>query len=247
MTWRRRYPHLPEGHEPGAQTRRRYGIVQWVMRFVFLVLALASVGLGVMTAVLAAKAEDGSLAVVLGAFAIVVGVTGIFLLRWALQELKRAMDRPASHLRLMVSPVDVRRGDRLTATLTLTDLAKVEQDEVQVGLVCTEWYEVDDTVVGSGTVRVTTDDVAYEEWVPAERRSDPQPFTFSVPADAPFSYEGNMLSFGWRVAARQVSPERPPAKQPGGTLAWRIAVALVTTRRVGRIGPTTNLPIWVRP
>lgn len=220
-TQRRRYPHLPEGRQPGAQTTTRYGTLQWALRFFVLLLGLTVVGSAVAFLVVASQLES-AVAVFTGfATAVMFALTGVAIVGWTVRDIKRTADRPASHLQLVVDPTDVRRGERVTATLTLTDPANVAPQEVQVGLVCTEWYD-ETRYTGRGHhTRATAEALAHEEWVVVDHKVEPQSFAFRIPSDAPFSYEGSCLSFGWKVSARQV--------------------------RVRRTDRTTNVPIWVRP
>jgi hypothetical protein len=45
--------------------------------------------------------------------------------------------------------------------------------------------------------------VAYEDWRPVQPLAGSQAFRFGVPERAPFSHEGDCLSFAWMVRARE--------------------------------------------
>jgi hypothetical protein len=219
---RRRYPHLPEGHPPGFQSRSRYGAVGWFILLLPLLLGMFFVGGGLVLLVGAPSSEYTS-SMLIGAA--VLGIPGIAIVAIGIWLLRRRNPKPASHLHLDVDPVEIGRGESVTATLTITDLGKVGNDEVRVGLVCTEWYEATRMDYDPTTTRiirsVTASATAHEQWMPVERKPEPQPVTFAIPPDAPFSYEGSCLSFGWRVTVRQVVPRRTD--------------------------PVADVPIWVSP
>lgn len=182
--------------------------------------------------------EEGS---ILAAAAAALAATGSLFVAvvLALRTKASAARDPAEHLDLAVSPERRRRGDSVTAVLTITDLAKVRRHDVEVGLVCTEWYDEEvDRVMDLGPLgddflpipsvgaddrgarqRVTREAIAYEEWVRVERTRRAQTVTFPVPLEAPYSHQGDCLSFAWRVEARQSDgPDR-----------------------------VTSVPIWVAP
>ena len=58
------------------------------------------------------------------------------------------------------------------------------------------------------------EEVAFESWLPAWRTEERQTVRFRIPPDAPYSHEGECLSFAWRVSAREpdrVAEEVAPA------------------------------------
>ncbi len=81
--------------------------------------------------------------------------------------------------------------------------------EVDVGLVCTESYDVEvsstsdsTSQYGSSTSRETRTAIAHEAWQPVETILGVQSVRIPIPPEAPFSYAGSCLSFKWEVAAR---------------------------------------------
>ena len=97
------------------------------------------------------------------------------------------------------------RGDEVEALVTISSPGKI--GNVEVGVVCTEYYDEEDTDTdmntgGQSTSRVTSDEIAHEAWLPVETISGAQSLHFTIPPDAPFSYRGDCLSFKWEVVAR---------------------------------------------
>lgn len=127
----------------------------------------------------------------------------------------------AKHLHLSVTNPDVQRGAEVVVNLEIARPEKVG-DELELGLVCTEYYDVQTTDGRGNKSRATRPEVAYEDWRPQQGLSSNQTSVrFQVPADAPFSYRGHCLSYVWRVSARE--PLR------------------------GRFDRAVNLPLVVRP
>jgi flagellar biogenesis protein FliO len=221
-TRRRRYPHLPDGHLPGRQSRSRYGLLAWFLLLLAILLCLFFVGLGVALVVGAGSAESASGSYIGAAVLGIPGVAGTLFMVWLI---RRRFAKPVSHLRLDVHPLEVSRGQPVTARLTINDLAKVGDHELRVGLVCTEWYDLQRADLNPDTAAitrtVTESSVAYEQWTTIEHTAEPQAVTLQVPPDAPFSYEGTVLTYAWRVTAREL------------------------VRR--RTDPTVDVPIWVTP
>jgi hypothetical protein len=107
---------------------------------------------------------------------------------------------------LEVAAVDesVHRGGELEALVTISNARKL--GNVEVGVVCTEYYDEQETTResdGSTSLsRSTSDAIAHEIWSQVESMSGMQSVRFTIPADAPFSYRGECLSFKWEVVAR---------------------------------------------
>jgi hypothetical protein len=104
---------------------------------------------------------------------------------------------------------EVRRGAEVEALVTISSSRGL--GDVEAGLRCTEYYDVDedthrgtatDMDMGSGTERVTRTAIAHEAWQPLENAVGVQTVRFAIPQEAPFSYEGDCLSFKWEVVAR---------------------------------------------
>ena len=99
----------------------------------------------------------------------------------------------------------VARGGELEATVAAKNPKGL--GVLEVGLVCTETYEVSGED-GSGLSWGT----AYESWTPLEPGTPRQTVRLRVPADGPYSYIGSVLSFRWEVVARGVRKRRVDAR-----------------------------------
>ena len=94
----------------------------------------------------------------------------------------------------------VRRGEEVEALVTITSPKGL--GDLEVGLVCTEYYDEESTDSDGDTSRATVEEVAHEDWQPVEELTGVQSVRLAIPADAPFSYEGTCLSFKWELVAR---------------------------------------------
>jgi len=122
-----------------------------------------------------------------------------------LEALRRRLTRG---LEVAASDQEVRRGEEVEALVTISSARKLA--DIEVGVVCTEYYDelhtgrgyTDDTTSTPTTSRRTSDEVAHETWSPVETVSGVQSVRFTIPPDAPFSYHGECLSFKWELVAR---------------------------------------------
>jgi hypothetical protein len=129
-----------------------------------------------------------------------------------LRSLERRLERGFLHpidylrtrgtrgLRVEASDQEVRRGGELEARVTLSNPEGF--GEVEVGLVCTEFYECDVPDGEGGRSRGTCSATAHEAWLPVHSTLGVHSVRLSVPAEAPFSYDGDLLCFKWAVVAR---------------------------------------------
>ena len=108
--------------------------------------------------------------------------------------------RRANRGRLQVESTvpQVRRGGELDARVTVADSRGLA--DVEVGLVCTEFYEC--RMSGSDGGRGTSSAIAYEDWVPVAGGPGVHGVRVTVPVEAPFSYDGELLCFRWELVAR---------------------------------------------
>ena len=97
-----------------------------------------------------------------------------------------------------------RRGGEVEALVTISNAGKL--GDLEVGVVCTEYYDEQETTReanGATSVsRSTSDEVVHESWSQVESVLGQLGLRFTIPADAPFSYSGECLSFKWEVVAR---------------------------------------------
>lgn len=115
----------------------------------------------------------------------------------------RARPRAPRHVTPRLLAPEARRGDRVPVGLTISGTLPAGA-AVEVGLVCTQIYEV------HMNRRTHTEElVAHEEWSVADPRQAYQEIALPVPPGAPFSYQGKVLSYAWQAQARQRHPGRP--------------------------------------
>ena len=146
---------------------------------------------------------------------------GLPIVAWLVVKRRRGVTVP---FRVEVAAHEVARGGRVDARLVVEPGAEAP-GRLEVGLVCTVWYDEwrrhHDPGGTSDRMRVVADAVAFEAWQPLSALPGSQAVRFDVPPDAPFSHEGEVVSFSWRVAAREA----------GG----------------GKRGPSAYEPVWVTP
>jgi hypothetical protein len=135
---------------------------------------------------------------------------GLVCVVWAYSQHRRR--RPLDlrgRLRGVMLAVDrhePRRGEELAVTLTARGGA-ARRDGLELGLVCTERY---DSMVraqhraGTTLIRQTREATPHQQWQPVETAGGERTLTFEIPRDGPYSYEGECVSYAWRVSARVV-------------------------------------------
>jgi hypothetical protein len=114
-----------------------------------------------------------------------------------------ALRRQEHGLRVGATNRETRRGEEVEALVTISSLDGL--GEVEAGLVCTEYYaEKVGTYSEYGTAPSIeiSDAIAHEEWLPVKRATGVHSVRFTIPAVAPFTYEGDALSFKWEVVVR---------------------------------------------
>jgi hypothetical protein len=106
----------------------------------------------------------------------------------------------ARHLTLAVERTEVRRGEQVAVRLEVGQRAS---DKLEVGVVCTEYYDEKRSDGRGGTNRATAEAVAHADWRPQAPGGPPQTVSFEIPLDSPYSYRGDCISYVWRVSARE--------------------------------------------
>ncbi len=155
--------------------------------------------------------------------AAILGAFGLAMIPLVVYVWRRWRPRPARHLEVRVEPIELHRGDTVNATLVISDPGKLGE-ELELGLVCTEYYDHEKTVYtdnGAQQQRVTSTAEAHATWDKPDRGQTQQTLRFTVPADAPFSYEGGCVSWAWHVSALD--------------------------RHAHRMDSRRDVPIWVSP
>jgi len=204
---RSKFAHIPPGYDPGPQTLRNQGgstLWEWFTAFVGSGMVIG--GLFVAAGGRGSKFNPWEEAIggLVFAFFGAVCVAWAYSLRRKRRPLRLADRLPGAAL--AVDRDDARRGERLSVTLTLASSSGSADDgPLEVGLVCVEIYDyqvVAQTRAGPVYVRQTREANAHEEWRKVERTAGDQSVEFELPRDAPYSYEGDCVSYAWRVSAR---------------------------------------------
>lgn len=221
---RARHPHLPAGRSPGPQSQRTLLTRRQDAPISLFVAALVGLG-GLAVLILelliggdAAARPVGAMShtrvIVIGSVLVAAGI-GYLLFAW--YQRRGTYERTAGDLRLELDREEVRRGAPLRATLAND---RPGRGRVEVGLECFEHYDIPrgSQTTGEGQTRRA---VAWSVWLPVDQSARRLTVDLLLPQDAPYSWEGRVLSYAWRVSARRPSRWRPD--------------------------PRRNLPIWVLP
>jgi hypothetical protein len=165
-----------------------------VFGVVGLVAAAAIVGFGVLVGSL----PDGP-----PSWPFFVAAAGALVVFWAVARglWRGGHPRFARDLEVLVDRQEVRRGERIGAVAS-------GEGDLEVGLVCTERYDILRHVGSDSRSRVTDMAVACQTWVPAPHATLGQRVELSIPADGPYSYEGDCVSLSWAVAVRRAGERR---------------------------------------
>jgi hypothetical protein len=205
------FPHLPAGREPGGQSLRNRARRGLTAPFVALV-GTAMFAAGVWVAAGGRGARfDSNEELFGGLFFAAAGLVCVYV---ALGMWEAGRPRRSRRLRGTVVSVDGdgRRGDELTVAFRGRPAG---DDRIEVGIACDERFDTEARVRVRGAtsvVRQTGEATVHEQWQAAAPGVVEQTFTFLVPADAPYSYEGDCLSYAWRASARAVRPRLKDAR-----------------------------------
>ena len=193
----------------GGKQAHRHRRGTWIGAIIVFLcgLVMSAVAIGVL-AVNPDDLEGGRRAAMVGVFG-VLGV-GLLVLAWYLYRKVRPV--VPKHLRLEVSADEARRGEPLHARLAV-DRQPPAGVQIELALVCTERYDIEQRVTNPNgsdyNQRVTKTEELHREAVPVNEGSDAATASFTVPADGPFSYEGDCISAVWHVEAKERRPNRP--------------------------------------
>jgi hypothetical protein len=194
------HPHLPPGREPGPQSRRTStgrtlgGCAAPAFAVAGVVGAAIVAGFGLVLGSL----PDGP-----PSWPFFVGAVAVAAFFWLFARMlwRGARPRYAVGLELQVERQELRRGDRVAAVA-------FGEGALEVGLVCTQSYDVWRRIGNDSRSRVTASASVWQEWLPAPHGALGQRVELALPADGPYSYEGDCVSFGWAVVARGVGEQR---------------------------------------
>jgi hypothetical protein len=200
------HPHLPVGREPGAQSRRRRlgrtvgGCAAPAFAVGGAALAAVIVGFGLLLGSLPGGPP-------MWPFGLAAGVVLTLFSGFAIGLWRGAHPRYARGLEVAVERPGVRRGEPVAAVAT-------GDGSIEVGLVCMEHYDVwRDAAADGSRSRGTLSAVVWSAWSAAPHAALGQRVELAVPAAAPYSYEGDCVSFAWSVNVRRIGEKRvgPPA------------------------------------
>ena len=194
------HPHLPPGREPGPQSRRTStgrtlgGCAVPAFVVAGMVGAAIVVGFGVLL---------GSLPGGPPSWPFFIGAVGVLAFFWLFARTmwRGARPRYAAGLALQVERQELRRGERVGATAS-------GDGELEVGLLCTQSFDVWRRISSDSTSRVTDKASVWQQWVPAPHAALGQRVELTLPADGPYSYEGDCVSLGWAVVIRRGGEKR---------------------------------------
>jgi hypothetical protein len=194
------HPHLPPGREPGPQSRRTA-----TGRTLGGCAAPAFVVAGVVAAAIVAGfgALLGSLPDGPPSWPFYLGAVAVLAFFWLFARTmwRGARPRYAGGLELHVERQELRRGERVAATAS-------GEGEIEVGLLCTQAFDGLRRISDDSRSRVTDTASAWQQWVPVPHAALGQRVELALPADGPYSYEGDCVSYGWAVVVRRVGEKR---------------------------------------
>jgi len=190
------HPHLPPGREPGPQSRRTStgrtlgGCAAPAFVVAGVVAAAMVAGFGLLL---------GSLPGGPPAWPFFLGAVGVLAFFWlfARTMFRGARPRYAAGIELR----ELGRGDAVAAIAS-------GEGELEVGLVCTQSFDVWRRIGDDSRSRVTDTAAIWQQWLPAPHGALGQRVELALPAEGPYSYEGDCVSVGWAVVARRVGEKR---------------------------------------
>ena len=193
----------------GGKQARRHRRGTWIGAIIVFLcgLVMAAVAVGI----LVANPDDLEGGARVGMVA-VFGVVGLGLVALAWYLYRKVRPAVPRHLRLEVSAEEARRAEPLQARLAI-DRQPSAGVRLELALVCTERYDIEQRVTNPNgsdyNQRVTKTEELHRQAVPVTDGSDGATTSFTVPADGPFSYEGDCISAVWHVEAKERRPNRP--------------------------------------
>jgi hypothetical protein len=122
---------------------------------------------------------------------------------WIINPADVLRRRLTRRLEVDASREDVQRGDEVEALVTLSNR---KLGQLEIGLVCTEYYAKESTTTDSDGTPISTRSTAaatsFETWLPIDNVVGVQSVSLAIPEQVPFSYKGSCLSFTWELVAR---------------------------------------------
>jgi hypothetical protein len=190
------FPHLPAGRTPGPQSLRNRRRRNLLAPFVGLV-GLAMYAAGVWVAAGGRGPRFDRREELLGGLVFAAG--GLLCVVGAFAIAERGRPNRSARLRgvtLQVAGEAFRRGDAVSVTLNGRGSSG---GRLEVGIACDERFEQE---VPDAPARTMMETIAHEDWQAVPDSMREHTLDFTLPDDAPYSYEGDAVSFAWRVSVR---------------------------------------------
>jgi hypothetical protein len=131
----------------------------------------------------------------------IVGIAlPLFFLAAAYGILRTVFPPKVRGVTLTPSGPELRRGSNVDLRVEVSNPEKMA-GRLEFGLVCIEFYDVETTDARGNSSRSTRQVDAHTDWRPFTGGAT-QSERFVVPADAPYSYRGDCVSYVWRASAR---------------------------------------------
>jgi hypothetical protein len=202
------FQHLPPGRRPGSQSlrnKRGAPLLWWFCGIVGFGMFLG----GAFTAAGGRGDRFPWLEELIGGS--IFGLAGLFIVAVSLGQYRKfsppRLKERMPGVNLAVDRDEATRGGTVSATIT-----HGSTEGLEVGLVCIERYDLQSnaqTRAGRISIRQTNEGTVYESWQRVEPGAGEHVLTFEIPRDAPCSYEGDCLTYAWRVSARQTRTLQP--------------------------------------
>ena len=194
------FPHLPAGRTPGPQSLRNRRRRNLLAPFVGLV-GVGMYAAGIWVAAGGRGQRFDPMEELLGGLFFAAG--GLLCVFGAFAIAERGRPKRSARLRgvtLQVSGEAFRRGDDVSVTFTVR---RSSGGRLEVGIACNERFEQEVPADAPVEMRQTVEAIAHEDWQAVPDSAREHTLGFTLPDDAPYSYEGDAVSFAWRVSVRE--------------------------------------------
>lgn len=200
MSAARDFPHLPAGKTPGALSLRNRTRRNLLAPFVGLA-GVVMYAAGVWVAAGGRGPRFDRKEELFGGLLFAAG--GLFCVYGGLVIAGRGRPKQSARLRgvtLQVAGETFRRGDDVSVTFTGRGSSG---DRLQVGIACDERFDQEVQTDSPVEIRQLVEAIVHESWQAVPAGAGEHTLGFTLPVDAPYSYEGDSVSFAWRVSVRE--------------------------------------------